>query len=237
MLRDAMADTTLPFEITRTAAPLRNQVVEQLRLAIIAGTLEPGRRLTERELTTMMSVSRTVIREALRQLESEGLVTIVPNKGPVVRALSAEEASDLYRIREVLEGLAGRLFVENAGPRDLDALEAILGEVEEAYAGGDADETLDAKNRFYDVLNSGARSETLTAMLDALHARISRWRVLGLTHPDRSASRSRESVDLLKRAVRAIRSGDADGAEAAMREETAGAAAEIARLLAVDRGR
>jgi DNA-binding GntR family transcriptional regulator len=219
------------FEITRTAAPLRRQVLDQLRQAIISGALEPGQRLIERELITMLSVSRTVIREALRQLETEGLVDIVANKGPVVRALSAEEASDLYRIREVLEGLAGRLFVENASRSDLATLEEALAEVEAAYGRGSAEEILEVKNRFYDVLNSGARSETLSVMLNTLHARISRWRVLGLTHPRRSPTRSAESVDKLKAAVAAIVAGDGDGAEKAMREETADAAAEVARLL------
>ena len=64
---------------------------------MIAGDLAPGQRLTERELIDRVGVSRTVIREALRQLESEGLVETVPNKGPVVRALSRAEAVDLYR--------------------------------------------------------------------------------------------------------------------------------------------
>ncbi len=72
--------------------------------------------MIERELIAMTGVSRTVIREALRQLESEGLVDVIPNKGAVVRELSIEEAHDLYAIRAVLEELAARMFVEKAGP-------------------------------------------------------------------------------------------------------------------------
>jgi len=98
--------------IPRAAAPLRRQVVDELRHSIISGRLRPGARLVERELIAMMGVSRTVIREALRQLESEGLVAMIPNKGPVVRELTLVEAKDLYSIRAVLEGLAARLFVE-----------------------------------------------------------------------------------------------------------------------------
>ena len=74
--------------IHKSAAPLRRQVLDELRQSIISGRLNPGDRLLERELIAMMGVSRTVIREALRQLESEGLVAIIPNKGPVVRALT-----------------------------------------------------------------------------------------------------------------------------------------------------
>src|SRR5689334_22743137 len=102
-------DAALISGIQKFAAPLRQQVDDGLRQAIISGRLAPGARLTERELTEMMGVSRTVIREALRQLESEGLVAIIPHKGPVVRALSLDEARDLYSIRAVLEGFAARL--------------------------------------------------------------------------------------------------------------------------------
>ena len=76
--------------IERSAAPLRRQVLDELRQSIIAGRLAPGSRLIERELIAMMGVSRTVIREALRQMESEGLVANIPNKGPVVRELTCK---------------------------------------------------------------------------------------------------------------------------------------------------
>jgi GntR family transcriptional regulator, trigonelline degradation regulator len=95
------------LNLKRAAAPVREQVLETLRTEIIEGRFAPGRRLTERELTEMLGVSRTVLRESLRQLESEGLISLIPNKGPVVRALTVEEARELYRIRETLEGLGG----------------------------------------------------------------------------------------------------------------------------------
>ena len=75
--------------IERSAAPLRQNVVDALRTAIVEGRLAPGARLTERELIEMTGVSRTVIREALRQLESEGVVETIPNKGPIVRKLTS----------------------------------------------------------------------------------------------------------------------------------------------------
>jgi DNA-binding GntR family transcriptional regulator len=217
--------------VRKFAAPLRQQVLDGLRQAIIDGKLAPGARLTERELTEMMRVSRTVIREALRQLETEGLVAIVPHKGPVVRELSPSEAKDLYSIRAVLEGLAARLFVQNAGEPDVKRLAQALDVVEGAYERGDAHEVLDTKNRFYDVLFEGAGSETLSSMLNALHARIWRWRALGLSHPQRSAQRSRESVKGLRAVLAAIRRRDAEGAEKLTREEAQRAAAEVMRLI------
>ncbi|MDG2406726.1 MAG: GntR family transcriptional regulator [Paracoccaceae bacterium] len=217
--------------IERMAAPLRQRVLNALREAIISGQLKPGARLIERELISMISVSRTVIREALRQLETEGLVDMVPNKGPVVRILTAEEARDLYRIRAVLEGLAARLFVENANALEKEKLRASLTAVGIAYDRGDAEGVLECKNRFYEILNTGARSDSLVTMLITIHARIWRWRALGLKHAKRSQTRSKQSLENLETIVKAIETGDADKAEAVTHFETHEAANEVLRLL------
>ena len=218
--------------IPRAAAPLRRQVADELRQSIISGRLAPGARLVERELIAMMGVSRTVIREALRQLESEGLVAMIPNKGPVVRELTLPEAKDLYSIRAVLEGLAARLFVENADEAQFRKLQTALTVTAAAYKAADPEVLLGAKNRFYDVLFEGAGSETLSSMIDTLHARIRRWRALGLAHPQRSPRRSQESIKSLRAVVAAIKARDAEQAEKVMRDEVTRAAAEVIRLLA-----
>jgi DNA-binding GntR family transcriptional regulator len=218
--------------IRKFAAPLRQQVLDELRQSIIAGRLNPGERLIERELIAMMGVSRTVIREALRQLESEGLIAIIPNKGPVVRALTLDEARDLYSIRAVLEGLAARLFVENAADPEIENLENALQSGADANDNGDPAAILDSKNTFYDVLFQGARSPTLSSMIGMLHTRIWRWRAVGLTHPQRSMERSKESMKGLRGMLQAIRQRDAALAERAIREEVLRAALEVTRLLA-----
>lgn len=220
------------LEITRMAAPLRQQVVDHLREAIITGRIAPGQRLIERELTSMLNVSRTVIRESLRQLETEGLVSLIPNKGPVVRELTPDEARDLYNIRSRLEGLAAALFVENADDALVARLEDALDVVVETYGRGDAQEILAKKNIFYDVLYEGAKSETLASILTTLHARIWRWRALGLTHPKRSKGRSRESIKNLRAVLAAIGKRDAGEAERLTREGAEKAAEEVMRLLA-----
>jgi DNA-binding GntR family transcriptional regulator len=226
-----MLDAPPTPAIRKSAAPLRHQVLDFLRQSIISGRLPPGSRLVERELIEMMDVSRTVIREALRQLETEGLVATIANKGPVVRELSAGEAKDLYAIREVLVGLAARLFVLNAKPGQIDTLRLALEEVTRCYAAGDPGKILQAKNSFYDALVSGAGSESLSSMISILHARIWRWRALGLTHPKRSPKRSRESVSALRAMFAAIKAGNAAQAETLAREETAQAATEVIHLL------
>jgi len=223
--------TSVLAAISKSAAPLRRQVLDELRNSIIAGRLNPGERLVERELIAMMGVSRTVIREALRQLESEGLVAIVPNKGPIVRTLTVEEARDIYAIRAVLEGLAARLFTEHADQTQIVRLELALSVVEKAYDSGDVATMLVTKNNFYEVLFEGAKSETLSSMLAILHGRIWRWRGLGLTHPNRSPERDRQSMKNLRALVQAIRARDAALAEKILRDEVSRAAGEVHRLL------
>lgn len=180
----------------------------------------------------MLGVSRTVIREALRQLESEGLVAIIPNKGPVVRELTLAEARELYTIRAVLEGLAARLFVENATPEQFQQLQQALELIAGAYREGGTEMVLETKNRFYEVLSEGAGSGTLSSMLGSLHGRIRRWRALGLSHPQRSPQRSRESIENLRGVLDALRRRDAEAAEKRMREEVTKAGLEATRLLA-----
>lgn len=217
----------------RSLAPLRTQVLDELRNAIIAGRLEPGARLIERELIDMLGVSRTVVREALRQLQSEGLVAEDAKKGMVVRALTESEGRDLYAIRARLEGLAARLFVQKATEAQVRKLQDALQKAVDAYAAGDPKRILKAKNAFYETLYAGAASETLSSMLAMLHARISRWRALGLSHPRRSPRRSRESIEGLRALLAAIAGRDAARAESIMREETHKAAAEVLRLIAM----
>lgn len=226
-----MDDFAACSPIRKTPAPLRHQVLDHLRQGIIAGRLAPGARLVERELIAMLGVSRTVIREALRQLETEGLVAIVANKGPVVRELTASEASDLYAIRGVLVGFAARLFVQNAAVAQIETLRAALDDTVRGYKASDTALVIDAKSRFYDILVEGAASESLSSMLRLLHARIARWRALGLRHPKRSPARSRESINGLRAMFAAIKDRDGAAAECLAREETARAAAEVIQLL------
>jgi DNA-binding GntR family transcriptional regulator len=217
--------------VRRSLAPLREQVLDELRAAIIDGRLAPGARLIERALIDMLGVSRTVVREALRQLESEGLVMADARKGLVVRALTPSEARELYAIRAQLEGLAARLFVENASPAQRTLLAEAVRETVRAYGVGDPHAVLEAKNALYQRLYEGAGSDTLSSMLAMLHARIWRWRALGLGHPNRSPQRSKESVRALQALLAAVKADDGGRAESVMQEESTRAGAEVLRLL------
>ncbi len=216
--------------VKKRAAPLRRDVVDALRKAIIDGRLAPGSRLIERELIDMTGVSRTVIREALRQLETESIVETIPNKGPIVRQLTQAEAEDLYLIRSVLEGLAARMFVTNATPQDLVALKDALDRTVAAYKSNEPEVILGVKNEFYNILFAGAGSETLSSMISTLYARIWRWRALGLSHPKRSPGRSKQSIAALRELCQALKTGNGEVAETIARREALNAAAEIDRI-------
>src|ERR1700754_1197613 len=98
------------FKVPRAASVLRHSVTESIRNAILLGRFKGGERLPERALCEMTGVSRTLVREALRQLESEGLITVLPHRGPVVASLSVKQAEGIYQVRIELEGLACQLF-------------------------------------------------------------------------------------------------------------------------------
>jgi DNA-binding GntR family transcriptional regulator len=187
--------------VIRSAAPLRQQVVELLREAIVDGEFRPGERLLEGPLCDRFGVSRTVVREALRQLESEGLVAMVPNRGPIVAELTVSDAQALYEIRSALEGLAGARFTALADDAQRTRLKEALARVREAYRTDDLRARLAAKDVFYDALFDGARNEMIRSILRGIHARVRLLRGLSLQAPGRSEISLRELEDLTRAAI------------------------------------
>src|SRR5690554_2823503 len=120
---NTLADDWASAPVDRVAAPLREQVITALRTAILDFQLRPGQRLVERELVEQLGVSRTTVREALRELTSEGLVTVVPQKGAVVATPTLEDAVDLYEVRAALESLVVTRFVERASDQQVVRLQ------------------------------------------------------------------------------------------------------------------
>ena len=155
--------TTAPLRVV--PYPVRRQVEDRLRRAIMDGTFPPGTHLADRLLCEQFDVSRSIIREAVRLLEAEGLVTVVPHRGPFVTSLSAAEATQVYEVRAALEALAGENFAERAS----DEERAELRRVYEALAAMGPDSgrqaLLDIKRAFYDVLLRGCRNAYAARML------------------------------------------------------------------------
>ena len=188
--------------------PARELVFRKLREAILAGRFEPGQRLRERELVNRLGVSRTPIREALRKLELEGLVTTIPYKGPVITAPTLESARQLYETRAALEGQATALFTLRANDGGMERLRASIKDAGRALARRNPAGVLAANNAFHDEIASGCGNALLQSLIANLRDRIVLLRVESLSFPGR---RSR-SIAEHRSIVRMIERSNAAGA-------------------------
>lgn len=175
-----------------TLPGLREQVAERLRMAIVTGRFRPGERLIERELCDMMGVSRTSLREALRELQADGLITLKPNKGMSVAVLTAETARSIYEVRQMLEGLAARLFARRATAEQMQALRASVEDLAVVYDNFSVERFITAKAHFYDVLLEGAGNQVAADLLRRIHTRASQLRVMSLSSAERAQKSIRE---------------------------------------------
>jgi DNA-binding GntR family transcriptional regulator len=191
-------------------APLRRKIVAALRRAIETGELKPGDRLVEKDLCQGLTVSRTSLREALRELQSEKLVVAVP-RGLVVARISAEDAENIYQVRAALEGLVAAQFAERANPLDVANLRAAFKCLEDAYRSKDFEEILDAKKLFYDAICVGAKNAVVRDLLGHLSNRINQLRSMSRENDKRWLASLRE----LKRLASALDSHDPRAARAA----------------------
>ena len=206
---------------------LRSAVEDQIRQAIMAGDLPPGRHLSDRMMCERFGVSRTVVREAVRLLEAEGLVTVVPHRGPFVAFLTAAEAVQIYEVRAALEALAGQGFAERASDAERAALRRVMTSLEAAGSQTSREELLDHKRAFYAVLLQGCRNQYASRMLGLLLNRNAQLRATSLSAPDRLPNTLRE----LRRVVEAIEQRDGEGAAAACRDHVRAAATVALRVL------
>jgi DNA-binding GntR family transcriptional regulator len=185
------------------------KVYHALRQAVISGILEPGERIVERKLAKQLGVSRTPVREALRQLELEGLVKHTPNKGVIVSRMSAKDVWDVYNIRAVLEGLAARLAAQSITPEEIADLEMLFQEMEKAAAEKDMEHLNELHLDFNEIIYRAARNTRLHQMISDLVDYIISFTKIGYTVPGRVHEATEEHKALLE----AIKSGDADQAE------------------------
>jgi DNA-binding GntR family transcriptional regulator len=204
----------LTSRVDRVAAPLREQVLELLQQEILEMRLRPGQRLVERELVERIGVSRTTIREVLRQLSAEGLVTTIPQKGAIVAIPSTKEAAEVYEVRALLEGIIARQFAEKASDEQLrrlhDAFRAMEAEYQESH---DSRRLLRAKGSIYEVLFEGADNATVRSILQGFQARVAVMRAATLATPGR-ADESLEEIRAIVAAIERREPGEAERASA-----------------------
>ncbi|MBY6091013.1 GntR family transcriptional regulator [Maritimibacter alkaliphilus] len=199
---------------------VREAVVENLRTAIIEGRLKPGQRLVEREICEALGASRTSVREALRTLENERLVTVTTHRGPAVTRLTKAEAAEIFGLRAELEARLARAYCEQA-PEGEDAM---LMALHRAHKTGAEKRDLIGLVRMMVQLNEHMIAvsglQVTGDLLRSLLARISRLRFLAMENP----TRIHDSLDEIDAIIEALVTRDADAADAAMRHYVANAA-------------
>jgi DNA-binding GntR family transcriptional regulator len=195
-------DNVVELGLRDAAAPLRRHVEHRLREAIVSGQFAPGERLRERELIERLGVSRTSLREALRQIEAEGLIRLEPNRGPVVATIGYEEVEQIYAARGVLEALACQLFAEHAAHSDVERLKASFESLARAARDNDAELALQVKSEFYDIVYDGCGNAVVCQMLRQINNRIRLLRRLTLSQPDRLPDMASEIQDLVEAIAR-----------------------------------
>ncbi len=202
---------TASLTIERVTSTLIDQVVTRLRAALVEGLFRPGERMVERDVCERLDVSRPLLREALRQLEAEGLVELVPHRGPVVKRLSAQEATELYDLMAVVEGECARYCARRATAEDLAALRTHTLALIEALQARDTARIVPCKKRYYEALLTACHSQPIAAYLRQISARLSQFWSSSVRVSGRVEEGSAELIAILE----AIERRDEDAASLA----------------------
>ena len=193
--------------------PLRDVVFETLRDAIIQGQLRPGERLMEIQLAEEMGVSRTPVREALRKLELEGLIVMIPRKGAYVAGISVKDIVDVFEVRAALESLAAGLAAERITEQELEELERALVQISEASS-SNLDAVVLTDTNFHEIIYRASRNQRLTQLITNLQEQIQRFRTTSLAQP----GRTKTAIEEHRKIVEAISERNVELAQALARE-------------------
>ena len=199
----------LDLSVAGQAVSLRSLVIEKLRLAIITGRFPPGSQLKERELCELTGVSRPSLREALRLLEAEGLVTSFPNRGQSVTELTTDQVEQIYVMRRVLETFAAGEFARRRAPADIAALKKAIDLLNSFDNNADPLQVLRCGSELHHAIAKGGGNEYVTDTLRVLYNRIALIRYIALQH----APRNEQAFEELRGISAAIIDGDAALAE------------------------
>lgn len=156
--------------------PLRDVVFNTLRQAILTGELKPGERLMEIHLANKLGVSRTPIREAIRKLELEGLVTMIPRRGAEVAQITEKSMSDVLEVRRAVDALCVELACERISEEELEALKAACDNFEEAVKSGDVKKIAQADVALHDIIVRATGNQRLVQLVNTLSEQMYRYR-------------------------------------------------------------
>jgi DNA-binding GntR family transcriptional regulator len=196
---------------------LREKILENIRDAILKGTLKAGERVSEPDLAERYGISRTPIREAFRQLESEGYLTVVPRKGAVVTSLSERDVEEFYSIKSILEGYAARLAAEKLTEKELERLETINKRLSRLATAGDVKSFFRIHNEFHELFIKASGNEKLLELILQLLKKFDRLRVASLSLPGRMEI----SVQEHDKIIEAFKNHDGDTADQLVQKNAA----------------
>ena len=190
------------LRVDRSTKTLRERTVERLRDAILNFQFKAGERLVERPLCEKLGVSRTVVREALRHLEAEGLVEVLPQQGPAVVKPDSSQAAQVYEIRAVLEAEAARAAAARADKADVARLVEANRAIQAAFLEGTSRDVLKATTDFYELLFTVAGKSVAWQLVQGLNARINYLRAMTISRPHRSADAEAEMARIIEAIAR-----------------------------------
>jgi len=193
---------------------LREKILETIRDAITSGALKAGEKVAEPELAERFGISRTPIREAFRQLESEGYLTVIPRKGAVVVSFSSKEIEEFYAIKSILEGYAAHQACRNLTEKEIDKLVAINEKLRQLAEDGDVKHFFKIHNDFHELFRKAADNTKLDEMISGLVSKFQRLRYESLSKPGRMKISVQEHVKIIE----AFRARDAKLAEHLVRK-------------------
>lgn len=193
---------------------LRGRVFHKLREDILSGKYEEHEELREVAIGEEMGVSRTPVREAFRQLELEGLIQIIPNKGAYVTGITEKDVKDIYIIRSLLEGLCARWATEHISKEQLEEMEENVYLAKFHAEKGHLEQLAELDNRFHDIMYEACDSKILEHQLKDFHEYVLRVRRKTLAQITRGIASNKEHEEIME----AIKAKDADGAERLARQ-------------------
>ena len=188
---------------------LRGQVFQEIREDILKGKFKENEELREATLGKELGVSRTPVREALRQRELEGRVHIMPNKGAYVTGITEKDVDDIYMTRSMLEGLCARWAAEHISEEQIQEMEEVLLLTEYHLDRGNAEQLAELDGKFHEVLYDASQSRILRHILSDFHKYVQVARKRSVKKEDRAKKSLEEHREILN----ALRTGDADRAE------------------------
>lgn len=220
-------DKELKIISTNEYLPLRDVVFDTLRQAILKGDMEPGERLMEITLANKLGVSRTPIREAIRKLELEGLVNMIPRKGAVVASISEKDMRDVLEVRITLEELAVKLAIKNMTDEDIEALRQASKDFENAVISHDVVTIVEADVAFHDIIYNKTQNNRLIQIINNLREQMYRYRLEYIKDARTHSILINEHNDIIE----CIRNKNVEDAKNAVREHIANQEKSIVRLI------